>query len=288
MASQSYERLSIEDFGAHLLNSGDLDPIYMMLHNVGHDFDDPQMYRWLVAYWCFYHAGVASYLSEFRGWGFWKKMMEAGVNETPTPLGGRWPRASERRHFRGFQAINAIQELEDEYGDSPESMVVYLSQCHGVPLDYQTVARRVKTHRGFGDWISFKVADMLDRVLQVPVSFDQAEVFMFKDPRKSALMQYRLRHNITDPEEPIDEPAAIREVVGYLIDHFSGTAAPPLWDRPVGLQEVETILCKWKSHSRGHYPLNNDCEEIRHGLEEWSKVTKVAKLLAAFVPNAGD
>ncbi|KKK79832.1 hypothetical protein LCGC14_2829540, partial [marine sediment metagenome] len=217
--------------------------------------------------------------------------MVAATNEQPPPLGGRWPRASERRHFRGYQATQAITELWDEYGESPESMVVYISQMTDQPLLYKTVAHRVRTHRGFGDWIAFKVADMLDRVLKVPVSFSDAEVFMFESPRKSAIMQYQFRHDIITEDVEflgVSVEEAIREIVEYLTDHFSHVLAPPLMDRPVGLQEIETILCKWKSHSRGHYPLNNDILEIRYALEQWASVTKVAKHLLAFVPNAGD
>lgn len=61
----------------------------------------------------------------------------------------------------------------------------------------------------------------------------------------------------------------VGEVVAYLEETFSDLLAPPLFDRPIGLQEVETVLCCWKSHMNGHYPLNNDIDEIQEGLRGW-------------------
>jgi hypothetical protein len=42
--------------------------------------------------------------------------------------------------------------------------------------------------------------------------------------------------------------------------------APPRFERRINIQEIETILCKWKSHINGHYFVGKDIQEIRHGL----------------------
>ena len=67
--SRNYPRLDIETFGRHLITTGDLDPIYTALVRAeqGGDFSVPQLCRWLLGYWCYYHAGVASFLSEKEG-----------------------------------------------------------------------------------------------------------------------------------------------------------------------------------------------------------------------------
>src|SRR3546814_4979767 len=67
-----YERLSIEAFGSHLLRSGDLDPIYIALVQARRSgaFSEAQLLLWLLAYVCFYHAGVASWMSEHEGAAF--------------------------------------------------------------------------------------------------------------------------------------------------------------------------------------------------------------------------
>ena len=120
--SRSYEKLSIGDFGTHLLESNDLDPIYVAL--VGAKLGPGQLRRWLLAYWCFYHAGVACYMSELEAGDFWVEMLKAARNTEKSPAGGRWPRAKERRHFRGEASVRSVEMLMSRYGQKPENMVV--------------------------------------------------------------------------------------------------------------------------------------------------------------------
>lgn len=285
MASQAYERLNPVAFGHHAITTGDLDPVYCALSEM--PLSEAQRNRWLIAYWCFYHCGFASYASEAEGEDFWKVMLEAGRNETASPAGGRWPRGSERRHFRGKQAEAALQELMARYGSDTCGMVdtILGEPSDEIPFDpipFKTIADRVKTHRGFGPWIAFKVADMVDRVVRQPVEFNDAAVFMFKDPVKGAGLVARWvalgEPETFDPQDvlvALDEPVTegdIHVAVTYLQEKLGHLQAPPHADRVINLQEVETVLCKWKSHLRGHYPLYNDIDEILHGLDpKWGR-----------------
>lgn len=277
-------KLNIIDFGKHLLESGDLDPVYIML--VKAELEPKQLARWLVAYWCFYHCGVASYMSEFEGDAYWSAMRVAAINEQPAPNGGRWPRGHERRHFRGDNAIKALDSLQQSFGDNPERFVEDLVfRAEHSQGDFKVVASEVRKQHGFGPWMAFKVADMIDRVLGIPVNFDKAAVFMFDDPVEAALMLWRNHNGFGDNVKPKDKTAVIEGVVQHLNMAFKDYSAPPHYDRMVNLQEIETILCKWKSHMNGHYPLNNDIIEIAKGLDEWSGV-KTAKLLQHCLPKA--
>jgi len=275
----AYEKISIEEFGKHLLVTNDLDPIYVGLNNWSVSLE--QKARWMVAYWCLYHAGVSTYLSTLEGVDFWKALQEAAHNDHPAPSGGRWPRGSERRHWRGQQAVASLADLVSKY-DKPEQMVEFILTGD---MDYKSVANRVQSHRGFGPWIAFKVCDMVDRVMGQDVNFDQAAVFMFKDPVKGAIMLWRQQTGNTSEAVKPKEEVIIPLVVDYLTGHFDHMSAPPLYDRPVGLQEVETILCKWKSHMNGHYPLSNDVDEIQHGLREWGKFCQACNDLADVMPS---
>jgi hypothetical protein len=289
MAGRNYPRLAIEAFGAHLLASGDLDPIYIALVNAekAGAMDRPQLLRWITAYVCFYHAGVASCLSEYTGKQFWTAMMTAAVNEEPTPEGARWARGHERRHFRGKLAVDSVAYLQNRYPRHPEDFLRWVSAWErSDPFPFSIVTERVQQHRGFGPWIGFKVADMIDRCLGVPVAFDNAAVFMFKDPEKAAMMLWDEREGRKYPESARPKREVILNgVTGYLINHFRDVPAPPFGDRPVNIQEVETVLCKWKSHVNGHYPLNNDIVEIRDGLAPWAKHCQTARDFLAHFPE---
>lgn len=289
MASRTYDKLPIEEFGTQLITSGDLDPIYLALHKMS--LPVAQRNRWLLVYWCFYHAGLACYLSEFQGNTFWKHFKVAAENkrDVPSPTGagevnGGWPRGKERRHFRGQQAIVAAGELQSKFF-YPESAIDFLVRPgDAAVLPFATVRERVQEWRGFGNWIAYKVGDMLDRCSVHPVEFSYDDA-MYDSPRKCALSVWKYKHGVPQVSVIDDEPAAIREVVDDLLRTFSGHDAPPLDDRSVGLTEIETILCKWGSHMTGSYPLLNDIDEINHGIAAWAPLCHTAQEFAKVAPK---
>lgn len=289
----SYKPLTVEQFGRKMITTGDLDPIYIALGNL--QMPITQKYRWMVAYWCFYHAGFASYASEHDGQAFWNVMKTAAENVEPCVAGGRWPRGSERRHFRGGQGMRATLELADKYQSRPGDMVLdiaHLSRDGSGKRPVGNVFREVQKFRGFGDWISFKVADMLDCCTEHSVTFDNAHVFMFSDPIKGANLAYDTWWNHASSLSGISEPPPflpISErpsyVVQRLIKEFSGMTAPPRHTRKINVQEVETVLCKWKGHVAGRHPVGNDTVEIHHGLKNWFDVSYVAQQFAEAMPS---
>ena len=275
---RDYERLPIEEFGRQLIVTKDLDPVYVALTDSR--FDRLLKSRWLVAYWCFYDVGVACWMSEFEDQEFWNRMSIAARNLEPAPPGGRWARGRERRHFRGQASVNAIEGLSRRY-PVPEDFVAYLSKgktCQGV-------MELAKEHYLFGNWISFKIADMLERVLNVPVNFTEAEVLMFKEPREAALRLYKEKARLPESAVLKDPERAVSDVVQYLLERFQVFEAPPHPGRMIGIQEIETILCKWKSHMNGFYPVGNDTLEAKETIEPWVHTSKVATAFMQSIPN---
>jgi len=284
---QSYPRLSIEEFGKILIESNDLDPVYCALYTMlsADVLSRDHLARWLLAYSCLYHCGAASYISEFEGDAFFEELMKAARNEEAAPTGERWPRGHERRHWRGAQAINSCQYLHNRYGFRPE---IFLSEItpasdRRVATSFRAVTSRILSLHGFGNWISFKLADMIDRLGLAQVTFNYDDVTIYKDPVEAAERLVRQRNNL--PAAAQVKPEAIRAVFEGLEAYFADYAAPPLYDRPIGLQEVESILCKWKSHCNGHYPLYNDLTEIHEGLVPWAQVSEVAAFFKSSMPK---
>lgn len=252
--------MDVLQFGRALIDTGDLDPVYIGIYQA--KLDEPQLCRLLLAYWCFYHLGAASYLSEFEGRDYWDFMLVAAKNSDPDMeprvlLGNvgnrheRWPRASERRHFRGDKCVNAVAWLS--HGVSAEFRVRALANECRTERD---VATALDLWPQFGPWISFKVADMLERCYGAPIAFHEDTGLMYESPRAGL--------ELVDSRDP---EATYRR----LLAAFSNKAAPPSRDRPCGPQEVETILCKFKSMSDRHYWVGKDIQEVRHGLEGWGQ-----------------
>lgn len=251
--------MSYQTFGAILLDTEDLDPIYSML--VYANLDDDVLARWLLAYWCYYHAGVSSYIAEKPANEFYLGMWRASVAKAP--------RGMERRHFWGKIAKSTIQGLQD--AGAPERIVEHMCDH----TDFQACYDAVVSYWGFGPWMGWKVADMAERVLCYPVDFSNSDMGIYKDPVQGAAFI-----DFGDKYYPISMDE-LHACVDRMVGEFSAWAAPPWNDRLVNEQEIETILCKYKAHCYGFYPLNNDTYHVKQHLVGWGDL---AQQLAVTVP----
>lgn len=258
---RDYIKLSLEKFGRLLLDENDLDPVYNVLYKG--QLPDQQLRRWFLAYWCCYNSGEASWISEQED--FWGRMEEFAANVTESPIGGRWPRGRERRHFRGDKCIDAIRVLKGRF-PRPEAAVESLE----APVRYQRLKEKIVTWPLFGPWIAFKIGDMLERVMGVQIGFHNSDVFFFDSPRLAAEQWYGKAH-----------PQAIVDACEHLSKTLGHYTAPPSHNRPLNLQEYETILCKWGSHNTGHYPIGIDTWELREALHPWASISPTSARLSS-------
>ena len=257
--------LDFRRFCVALVSSQDLDPVYVGA--VATDMPPDQLRRWLLAYGMFYHVGAASWLSEREGVEFWDCIAVAAANIKPAPHGRRWPRASERRHFRGAFAIRCAVAMATRY-PRPEG---FMDHVASFAPDVQKVRAAVEDHLGFGDWASFKFADLVDRVLGRKVKFDLATA-MYETPIKGAKLVWDLHRTAPCP----NTAEAVWLAQGIFEEATAGLTAPPLHDRPLSFNELETCLCKFKSHRAGRYPIGKDINECLHASGEWASYSPTA------------
>jgi Alpha-glutamyl/putrescinyl thymine pyrophosphorylase clade 2 len=239
--------MNIYDFGDQLIQTGDHDPVYPMLTQA--DLEAEQLDRFLLAYLCFYHVGLASWLSE-QGGSYWDWMHIAAENVTPAPIGGRWPRSSERRHFRGAKCVDAIAYFRRQPASAWIHRLASSTTLKGV---MDTAAQWPL----FGPWAGFKAADLLEVVKGANISFNDNIALIYKEPR--ACLDLLAGETGQTPQQVL---AAVKA-------HVSKYREPASGRRMCGIQEAETVLCKYKSHLNGHYPIGKDTKEIRHALQGW-------------------
>ena len=232
-----YKKLNGGAFARALFETEDLDPIYVMLARSG--LEREQIARWTVASWCFYHARTACRIVEEEG-SFWSAMRRADRE--------RWARGTERRGFFGHKSFNTIEALAARYRDAT-SLIEDLAS--GRPT-FGSVARKARSWGEFGPYFSFKVVDMLDRVLGVPVDVSDCDLSFEKKPYEGAALIAR--------EETL--PRSLPAVLGWLGKQLEGHRAPPAHDRPASILELETVLCKYKSHAMGVYEIGTDLREM--------------------------
>lgn len=261
------------NFGRELILTEDLDPVYVALHRA--KLPERMLHRVLVGYWCLYHLGAAALLAERQTTdkGFWLILHQAAENAQRT-----WPRGAERRHWRGQQAIASAQNLAMRWR-SPSDWIERLSKLH----TFSGVSAAVQINRGFGPWISFKIADMMERVVGSSVDFTDCALGFYAEPAKGALL-------LREGEVPLQKPPrqviarAVEEATTALLRELQQFRAPPRRDRSINVQEVETILCKFKSQCGGHYHVGKDSAELREGLFKFAKTSDLAVELLHWAP----
>lgn len=243
MPSIEPEKLSIYAFGSKLLDANDLDPIYTLLWKA--KFPREKLRKWLLSYWCFYHCGTASWIVDQSD--YWKAMHTAAASKD-------YPRSPERRHFRAKNAVDSVTWLEARGIDK-------LFRPFKICKTLEQVMGWVKHWTGFGPWISFKVADMLERLDLCKIDFDSTSMFLFNSPKEGAELMWELNGKSIRTTNVQDW------AVRTLLEYFGDQKAPPRLERLINAQEVETILCKWKSYMKGHYKIGEDVEGCKHALE---------------------
>lgn len=277
-----YPVLAPAKFATALLETQDLDPVYVALHGARRHLTRQLADRLLLAYFCTYHLGASAFLAE-RSDGsseaFYKLLLTVAENAGTLPTaamppaqrlllgeGGKpWPRGTERRHWRGEQAVRSATDLvrSMQAGFGPSGLLDRWAQGR----TFAGVTARVREHRGFGPWIAFKVADVLDRVRGNRVDFTDCELGFYDEPRKGAAYMRG------EPTRQLSDEVFRKEVARWT-KKLSAHKAPPRFERAVNVQEVETVFCKYKSHCHGHYPVGKDVREVHHGLEGWGDLAE--------------
>ena len=254
------EKYTLTEFGEELLKLEDLDPVYPVLRPYA-IADRERARRIVLAYALFYDIGAALYLASQKD--FWAVVHIAAVNEEATPHGTRWPRAAERRHFRGEKCVNAVNELARAFPE-PEGLVETLIEPGG---ELKEVIARLSVLPQFGPWIAFKLADIGERVLEAPIRFPQElDGSLYSSPL--ATVRLLAEREGVRPEEIWDR----------ALHYFGKFSAPPRHERGCGAQEIETVFCKYGSYLKGHYYPGKDTKEVLHSLKLWDyKASQVTK-----------
>jgi Alpha-glutamyl/putrescinyl thymine pyrophosphorylase clade 2 len=200
-------------------------------------------------------------------------MHKAAANDNlAPPTDTRWPRGTERRHFRGPKCVSAIEWFERQWA-SPEAPVRLLTL---LPTEKIIIAK-VSEWPMFGPWIGFKAADLIERVYGVPIQFDPNLGLMYSSPRDALDLLSETPDFIAVDRAPV-------ALYNNLITFFSGQRAPPSYNRQCNAQEVETILCKWGSMKSGHYWVGKDIKEVREALHRWGST---AERILSVMPEEG-
>lgn len=237
------------DWGKQLLDANEADPPYDMLVSarLAGVLDAAAQKRWMLGFWLFYHVGVASWLTEQPN--FWKGAFTVAEKKPEAVCtNGEWPRGGYRRYFRGGMATAALAVISNM--GKPEDVVDWF---YDGALHFRQVEKRVRQLPTYGYTMSFKIADMGERVLGFPIQFDE-DMPLPEEPAKGLKIAAEM-FGISELE--------VRERVIFNLD---GCRLPGLHGRQPGVQEMETVLCEWKHMLSGKFFIGRDGPKLRANL----------------------
>jgi Alpha-glutamyl/putrescinyl thymine pyrophosphorylase clade 2 len=246
---------TFEEFAKVDVYTGDIDPVYWAIYSM-HQEDKGWATRFAVAMLAYYHTGVAARAADYEGLHFWDHLR--------TIYDGA-PRASERRHFRGAGGLQTLATMK-AIAPNPDRFF------DPMPRTYKGVVKYCGDHLfAFGPYFQLKICDYMDRCLGIPITdMNGLESNLPTLPAKAVALLY--------PERRI--PAAFVITCERLKP--LELLAPPLFDRPLGPAEVETILCDWKRAKYGTHWVGDDVLDKRESLKGYGPM---AEQMAQFMPE---
>jgi Alpha-glutamyl/putrescinyl thymine pyrophosphorylase clade 2 len=254
---------AFEDFGRALIQTEDLDPLYVGVYRA--QLNHKQLSAFLLTYWMFYNAGFAAETADHYD-AYWDQLKAAVATKATR-------RGTERRHFRGARAIQAVDTLSGWYPTPADALSYLTDGNHAIP--FLTIMDRAQKWPLFGPWIGFKIADMLDRCGYCQVDSEGCDLAMYNTPVKGAQLYAQLSGGSETPTS---------YAVLCLEQAYRGLRAPPARDRPIGIYEVETVLCKVKSAANGHYYVGKDTIEIREMLSHNMATSPTSRRIYSHMP----
>lgn len=222
--------MSVFEFGDAKLKLGDIDPLYNALWRA--EWPMERVSRYILAFVAFDLAGLAGQIVDRGAKGFWPAM-HAAVDQTK--------RGSPRRYYRGDLAHNSLEALRTRYGTAEKALFA-------LEGDFDHASFEVRRHwPGWGPTAVWKIADMAERCRGVPIDFTAFgwDHLLSNDMVRKGFDKAVYESNVQN-----------HVMRSRLLTYKWKGEAPGRPGKPIGPQEIETILCyyshDWKTNK--HMP----------------------------------
>lgn len=245
-------------FGKHLMKSRDIDPLYPMLEHVieERNMDEDEAYWFTFLYVAWYNISVGLHA--------WHLCSEASDRILPhiynAPLA--WPTGIERRASRGGRVIGHIEsflEASRETGTAAwflQELDMEATTLEEKHANWKIVNARLQTLRMNGRWAAYKHCEVLRRVHGVPIIAPDMGNQFSSGPREGLAMIYG--------EIEGQGPKVIEQLDRQGV-HLQRLLSKRGLETDI--EELETILCNWKSLRKGKYVVGHDIDENQEQID---------------------
>jgi hypothetical protein len=229
------------------LKTGDVDPVYPVLREVGELLDlDGEARLWLTfLHVAYYHLGSA--LAAFEATG-------GKVAMPPADL--VLPTGTERRAHRDHRQLRAHMRSLVDTIDSYGGVIAWLGGAAygtGSSQDrWSAVSSAVTRVHGNGRWAAFKTGEMLAAVNGLPLAAPDMGHANSSGPRHGLACLY--------PDVPTgNQPDTLAALDKLSLAHLAALHEAGL---PGTLETAETTLCDWHAVTEGRYYIGHDIDQM--------------------------
>lgn len=237
-------------FAKHLIASEDIDPLYPVLKELQKDMPLKQQLWHSFLYVAWYNLPSAT----------------VAFNHCPEPskrllkvLNPKWPTGIERRNNRGGKVaqhiasyLETVRPFKAQYNWYTMGLKVAPDSVETREENWRVLNDRLQTLHGNGRWAAYKHCEVLRKVNGLPVQAPDMGQQNSSGPREGLAMLFGEIPGQT--KEVIDELNAQGDLLVRMLQKRG---------LEVGQEEVETVLCNWKSLMKGKYYVGHDIDELQ-------------------------
>jgi hypothetical protein len=261
LTAEGKERLpDLVRFGRHLLASGDIDPIYPILRSIHQErrFNEEQALWHSFLYVAWYHLPVGHAAFDWAP----RSISKAAYGKHIRNIGSTWPTGIERRSNRGGRVFTHIESFCHVTSHIPLSQwfrngFVTAPTLAKRNANWRMLNERLQAVWGNGRWAAYKHCEVLRRVHDLPVEAPDMGHRFSSGPREGLATLYG----------PLEGQG---EAVIAVLDGQGRDLQERLEKRglTVDVEELETILCNWKSLLKGKYYVGHDIDELQEQINQ--------------------
>lgn len=228
-----------------------MDPVYPVLKEMGRllDLDEEKM-NWLIhVYVAYYDMGSALRCFESNP-----------IPTVPqTPILGLFCATERRGHrdpYRFRSHFESIVSISENNGGLGAWIRRYVSK--DPEISWLRICSALEAIHGNGRWAAYKIAEMLQKVIDLPIQAPDMGHANSTGPRDGLAYLYEDLPEGNRAEDIAKLDAVSADLIGRMLN--KGVEAK--------IEEVETALCGLKSLINGHYYIGADIDKMQESLDK--------------------
>lgn len=257
MTSEGASRLPhFIQFGKHLIGSKDIDPVYPVLRRLERGLTEEQKLWMSFLYVGWYHLPVAAEVFD---------LFPEPNRDLLNYINPKFPTGIERRAHRGG---NITKHLEDFFSKIESAGGIKWYFTNGLYHDdhrqnWMVMNERLQQIHGNGRWAAYKHCEILRRVHHLPLEAPDMGNRFSSGPREGLATLYGPLEGqgdaviLTLDKQGLDLQRRLKKQ-GLAVD----------------IEQLETILCNWKSLVKGKYYVGHDIDEMQEQIRRYPFVNK--------------